>query len=140
MLQVIYILQIRTMTEYESQEYSRYLAEVRQVESGTLAYRQHQRVLWEIGIRETPTHVANMVNLAISGDFGKGAQIAAHNVLSMSKRANKVASLAIIVAALEWQCPASFARQAYNALTDDQKQAVNSAIQAVIDQYQNRED
>lgn len=127
------------MTTYESQEYQKYLAELKQVESGTLAYRQHQRVLWEIGIRETPTHVANMVNLVINGNFGKGAKIAANNVLSMSKRANKVAGLAIIVAALEWSCPANFARQAFNSLTDEQKQTVNSAIQAVIDKYQNKE-
>jgi len=127
-------------SSYESQEYSRYLADIKQVEAGTLAFRRHQRVLWEIGIRETPTHVANMVNLVISGDFGRGAQIAAENVLKMSKRANKVASLALIVAAIEWSCPANFARQAFNSLTDDQKQTVNSAIQAVIDQYQNRED
>jgi len=47
----------------------------------------------------------------------------------------KVAALGQMIAALEWQCPADFARKAWNLLNPVEQTAVNAAISTAIADY-----
>ena len=117
--------------EYEYQERIRFNKQIRDVESAPLSERREARDNW-VEAMKSPVMISERVDWLIDGSYGYGSYIAAREVV-MNKRMNRVAWFAQVLAALEYGCPANFARSAWNLLYEHEQKAVNAAIGAVID-------
>ena len=66
----------------------------------------------------------------MNGSYGAGVY---YDYRRLSKRSNRVAYLAIMVAALDLNCPNAFARQAFNELSQDCQNQITALIKAEIE-------
>ena len=98
-----------------------------------LADRREAKAEWQDAITNQPQLVAERVAWLLNGCYGEEAYTAARQVMN-SPRANAVAWVAIAIAAHEWSCPPREAWAAWRALTAEEREAVNSAIRAAIDE------
>lgn len=113
--------------EYEANEMRRLTTQLRAIEMSPLADRKEARRSYGNAL-QTPEAIAQAVSWIIDGNYGYAPYVRARQILAMGPRANKLAALCILAAALEWSCPAAMARQAYNALTPMQKKAVTALV------------
>lgn len=121
----------RSYLERESREYIR---QIRAVETAPLSERNDCAREFKAAMRDSK-QVSERIRWLLAGHYGKGAQVQALRTLAMNKGANKVASLSIMIAALEWQCPARLAVKAWKELTPPERQATLKAeIEAVINE------
>lgn len=105
------------------------------VESAPLLERQDARKEYADDSASHPEVVAQRVWWLLTGCYGYGSYVAALRIAD-NPRMNRPAALAIMVAALEWFCPAAFARQAFNGLTTEQQATLTKAIRAEIRDYE----
>jgi hypothetical protein len=98
-----------------------------------LADRREAKAEWLDAMRHEPQLVAERVRWLLDGCYGEEAYTAARQVMN-SPRANAVAWLAIAIAAHEWDCAPREARAAWRALTAEERERVDGAIHAVIDE------
>ena len=124
--------------DYDAQEARRFRADLQRAEEGSLAERRAARDEWKRDLLN-PALIAQRIGWLIEGNYGYGAHKAAREVLASSTRMNKPAWLGITIAAIEWQCPNAFARQAWNALSPADKTALTLAITQVITDYENEQ-
>ncbi len=117
--------------EYEYQERIRLNKQIRYIESAPIAERREARQDWTEAMKD-PANVANRIDWLLDGSYGYGSYIVAREVLTRT-RMNRVAFFAQLLAALEYRCPANFARAAWNRLSENEQKAVNAAIGAVIE-------
>jgi hypothetical protein len=126
-------MNIPSQAEYELSETRVLHARLRAAEEAPLAERQEARNEWSYSLREQPLVVAERVRWLLNGDYGYGAMKSARSCLI--RRGNTVAQLSQGIANLEWRCPAPFAREAWNSLTQPEQTKVNSLIAAVIAEW-----
>lgn len=117
--------------EYEQDERRRFLAGLERVEKAPLSERQEGRDAW-VEALQAPEFVAERIGWLLNGSYGQGSYAAALQVIG-SPRMNVQAWLGQTIAAIEWHCPANFARAAWCKLTDDQKKTLADLIQKEID-------
>ena len=118
--------------EYDDSEIRSTLADVERYERAPLADRRAARDDWREGLKD-PALIEECATGLLQGDYGHGAYILAHRIRTASTRANKVARIGQLLAALEWQCPAEFAAQAWKRSAPDIQRAANAAIQRALD-------
>lgn len=116
---------------YDYRARDEFAKQISNVEKQSLTDRQEARVNW-VEAMKNPSLVADRVSWLIDGSYGYGSYIMAREVVQ-NKRMNRVAWLAITIAALEWNCPSDFARGAWNRLSKDEQNAVNQVIKDVLD-------
>jgi hypothetical protein len=97
-----------------------------------LADRREAAAEWLDAMRHEPQLVAERVRWLLDGCYGEELYQAAWQVVTNSR--NAVAWLVIAIAAHEWSCPPREAWAAWRALTAEEREAVNSAIRAAIDE------
>jgi hypothetical protein len=78
--------------------------------------------------------IRERLNWLLAGNYGKGAYDVAWTIKN-AKRGNRTAQIAQLLAAVEWQCPTSFAREAWNCLNKAAQKAINAAILDEMDNY-----
>lgn len=125
--------QIPTQAEYEANELRAFRKQLAQVESSPLADRREARRNWQTALTDTPL-IAKRMSWLLCGNYGYGAMKAAQSV-AQNKRMNRAAQLGQWLAALEWNCPADFARQAWNSLAPEHQNAVNAAIMEEVESW-----
>ena len=122
-------------SQHEINEISHYMREVAEVEKAPLHERKEAAAEFYDAMAHHPETVGERVGWLLDGNYGQGAYLKAKQVLGMSKRANKIASLTQMTAGAEWRCPFRLAVAAWKKLTPAQKAALDKAIQAEIDNH-----
>lgn len=120
-------------TEYEQNERKRLNAQIAGVENASLQNRREARAEWFNALVDEKL-IRERLSWLLAGNYGKGAMDAAMAIKN-AKRGNRTAQIALLLAALEWQCPASFAREAWNLLNKIAQKAINAAILDEMDSY-----
>ena len=118
-------------TEYELREAQEYQKQIRETEKAPLSERNEAASEFLDALRN-PTLVAERIDWIIEGNYGYGAMQAAKRVLGQSARANKIAQLSQMVAALEWRCPPRAAVAAWKKLSAQDKKYLEKEIEDVI--------
>ena len=118
------------MSDYIQQERMQLLRQLAGIESAPLVDRREARTEYTQAMRETPEIIAERVSWLLDGHYGRGAYALSHEIAQ--SRGNRVAGLAQLIAQLEWQCPAAFAREAWRRLSPIEQGAVNVAVAGVI--------
>jgi hypothetical protein len=120
--------------EYEQNERKRLNAQIALVETAPLSERRIVRAEWFEALTDVKL-IRERINWLLAGNYGKGAYDAAWSIKN-AKRGNRIAAIAQLLAAVEWQCPANFAREAWNGLNKAAQKAINAAILDEMDKYQ----
>lgn len=123
-----------SQAEYEARERTAFRKQLDDVDRAPLADRQAARQEWAAALVAEPPLIAERVSWLLNGSYGYGSYSAARDVMA-SPRMNHAAWLGQTIAALEWQCPATFARQAYRTLTVEQRGRVDDCIQRIINRW-----
>lgn len=126
---------IPTQTQYEQNEARELSSKLHGIEYAPLAERKEGQHDWFEAMSERPENIARNVNWLLTGNYGFGALQRAESILAMNANANKVAQLALLVAALDWNCSQAFAIRAWKDLTKAQQDRVNALIQKEIDRH-----
>lgn len=121
-----------TELQYIYKEREDHFHRIGEIEKAPIADRRAAKAEWRAALADLHL-IKERIDWLLAGHYGKGAHMVACQILAMNKRANKVAGLAQLIAALEWRCPAKMARDAWKELTGVQQIAVNDAIKAVIE-------
>ena len=126
---------MQTEQEYQARERQQLFSELRDVEAAPLSERREARTEWAEALTD-PSLIGERVESLLAGSYGKGAYDYARELLT-HKRANVVAQIGILIAALEWRCSSGFARQAWNKLPRVQRgkavREIRSAIEIMED-------
>lgn len=123
--------EIPSEAAYRHNEAMRLARQLADVETAPLADRQAARADWAAALRD-PALVAERVGWLLDGCYGRGAYDRAWAIARASARTNKPAQIGQLIAALDWQCPAAFARDAFRKLSHAQAVAVNAAVAVVV--------
>jgi len=122
---------------YEEQEAADFRHQIAKVETAPLFDRKYAakafaEALHSGGRDEHENLVAERIGWLLNGSYGYGSAQAARRVARASGRTNKTAQLSVMIAAVEWQCPARMAVAAWKKLSPAQKSALDNAIRAEI--------
>lgn len=119
-----------TISQYELNESLSLMATLQRVEKSPLADRNQGKDEYRTMMIAAPEIIKERIQWIIDGNYGYGAMKSAER--SIQSRGNKIAQLAILVAALEYGCPSRMAAEAFNSLSKDQQKAINAAISELI--------
>jgi hypothetical protein len=122
--------QIPTQAEYERNEALALVRQLDAIRRAPLRDRVEAREAWAQALKD-PGLVAERVGWLLNGSYGYGACLRAKRI--MESRGNKVAALAWLTAALEWNCPAPFAVQQFILLSATEQTRVNDEIAREIE-------
>lgn len=114
-----------TQAEYIERELKQAHAWLRAVETASLADRQAARADWSDALLD-PKLIGERVRWLMNGSYGYGQCLITRR--AFKARGNRVAVIGLYLAAFEWHCPTSFAREAWTKLTPAQQKAANDAI------------
>lgn len=127
---------IPTQAQYEANERRMLAKQLRQVEEAPLADRRSARNDWANALLD-PVLLMERADWLLRGNCGYDAMLAARETMA-SGRGNRLAAFAQLLAAVEWQCPAAFAREAARDLPapdlDRASQALQDAYNAWLDE------
>jgi hypothetical protein len=101
---------------------------ISKLSAAPLIERQKARKDW-IEAMKNPAMIEERVSWLFNGSYGADAYYAACLIMCMTAGANKVAQLGALLAGLDWNCPADFARDGWSRLTPDEQAAVNQAVE-----------
>lgn len=118
---------IPTQAQYHANEMSRLARHLQQIENAPLLDRKEARKDWAEALQKYPDLITQRLGWLFNGSYGYGAMVRAREIAG-NKRANRAAALGLLIAALEWQCPADFARSEFRKLPAEQQEALNAAI------------
>ena len=120
-----------TTQEYEQNERRIFLRDIARIETASLGDRRAARGEFLADMRKHPEIVAERIGWLLAGNYGAGAQMAAQEVLA--SRMNKQAWLVQTIACLDWQCPRRLAADAWKALSDAEKRALQREVERVME-------
>ena len=116
---------------YEDMEARMLVRKLAAVENQPLADRKAAAVdYWEA--LADPGLLHQRAGWLLEGSYGYGPWKAAHKIKARD-RGNRAAALAVLLAALEWNCPARAAAAAYCSLAPSQQTAITKAITKALD-------
>lgn len=106
-----------------------YRSEVKAAQNASLATRQHARHDYAMTLRDHETFTVDLVDI-LRGDYGP---VPLHNVVeaAQNNRRNHRAVVGCEIAKI-YYCPAQFAAQAYNDLTSEERQAIDTLIDQTL--------
>jgi len=119
-----------TKKEYHDNEMRKYFHKIEELNASPLKDRQEAREEFYKAMKDSPLWVAEQIDWMLSGTYGYAEQYAAMNFFK--GKLNIAAGLTQMVAELNWQSTADFARDAWKKLTADEKQALQEHVDAVI--------
>ena len=121
-----------TQEEYHNNEMSRFCRRIGGIERAPLRERQEAREEWKEALAY-PESIARHISWILDGHYGYGEM--QHATAIVSGGGDKNARLCILLAALDHNCPANFARAAFMRIPADKRIEIDAAIQRVIDDY-----
>lgn len=122
----------QTNREYTTRVLGEAYAHARQVEKAPLGERKEARENFQEAMASDPALVAERIGWLIDGNYGYGEMLKAKQVIA-SPHMNRRAALTHMVGLYEWQCPGAFSVDAWKKLTGSQKQALDAAVDVVIE-------
>ena len=122
---------------YEQREIQSALAHEREVDRAPLAERKEAQNDFLEAIQKYPEVVAERVGWLLDGQYGMGAMLLAHNVTA---RMNRPAAYSQMIAVLDHNCPKRMAAEAWKKLTKPQQAKLQREIEAVLAQFDSREE
>lgn len=122
---------IKYNDEYHSRELREAIRKEEEVASAPLSERQEARSEFGEALKD-PALIGERVGWLIDGNYGFGPMLLAKRIVA-SPRTNRRAALTQLVATHEWSCPASFAVDAWKKLSGSEKQALDAALDIVIE-------
>lgn len=125
--------------KYDQVSAREHYADLEKVKRAPISERRESCAEFTEVMRDNPDLVGERLGWLLEGCYGRGAMQAALHVLATGKNANKVASLNLLIAALEWSCPADMTIRAWKMLTEPQKVALDAAIQRVLQNRKNEQ-
>ena len=126
---------------YEMREIRRANKEIETIERLPLADRQEGREEYAYYLHEQPTYILSEIDHILAGNYGQGFYLKIWQYIDKSPRMNPPAILGQWVAARCFNCPASFARQAWNRLSKaDQQQITKWILECIADAKEARKD
>jgi hypothetical protein len=126
---------IPTQAQYEAREARMLDAQLRQIEAQSLADRREARKGWLQRLRD-PQWVAGNLAMMLDGSYGFGAHKHCETILANSRPKAARIMLCTLLAALDCNCPARFATDAWKALSDAEKAALDAALTKTIEEHQ----
>lgn len=123
--------------EYERREAKLLANQLADVERAPLHERREAMTSFAELLR-LPDAFRDRIEWLLAGNYGYGAMVKAKEIASRP-RMNRVAGLSQLLAALEDRCSAAFARKAYNAMNEEQRKAVDTAIMSAIERHERAE-
>jgi hypothetical protein len=124
------------MEAYEIQELTRANREEQQINRAPLSERKEAQADFLKDVREAPDHFADMTRFLLSGDFGHGQMLQAHNV---TPRMNRVAYWTQLTALWNYRCPRVMAIAAWKKLSAKEKDALQREMEEVVREFDSRE-
>lgn len=123
---------IATNPTPSARDYQEYSRQLQNVEKQSLTDRKAARAEWLDALRNSPETIKERVEWLIDGNYG---YVSYYNVRAtiQNKRMNRTAYLGQLIAALEWQCPNAYAREAWNHLTATQQESITAMLNEVIE-------
>lgn len=131
---------IRKMTaaeqqaEYEAREERAHFAFTESLRKAPKAERISAKAQWADAMRHELPTITERITWLFQGSYGFGAQRAADRIIE-NGRMNQRAGMAQLIAACEWQCPQREAIEAWKNLTDDERHALDDAIDDAFARY-----
>ena len=122
---------VKTDHDYETNELRLASKHMDEVDSAPLSDRKESAENFYAAMKGDPALVAERISWMLDGNYGKGAQLKAEQVIA-SPRMNRAAALNMLVASFEWLCPGRMAAAAWKRLTPVQKRELDEAIEVVI--------
>lgn len=122
------------MTDHDTREIARTHARLAEIRKAPLTDRQDARAKFYEAMATEPTLVADRVGWLLDGSYGHGEHLLARRIAA-NTRMNRAAALTQMIAALEWQCPEDFARDAWKGLSKRAQIALDRAVEAEINAY-----
>jgi hypothetical protein len=116
---------------YEQTEAAILRRDLERIEKAPLAERREARDDWRKSCLSELDIIAGRVGWLFEGCYGKGAYDEAWRIAE--SRGNRVAAIGQLIAALEWHCPAAFAREVWRGLTVAERGSVDAAIMGAMD-------
>lgn len=116
-----------TQKQYEVREHQKFLEDLNQFNDAPLKDRQEARADLANDMRNCPDLIAERVSWLLNGSYGFGSY-AVSKVVAQNKRMNRAAWMVQTIAALEWQCPQSFAIVAFKGLDAKQQDRLNDLV------------
>lgn len=116
---------IPAQEQYVADELRRVSKQIQEVCSAPLADRKEAEKEWFEALKQ-PSLIRERVNWLAEGSYGYGACLRGKR--AAKGQGNKVAQVAQLLAALEWQCTPDQAAKAWTMLSAEQQQAVNKAV------------
>lgn len=120
------------LSSYDRQTLSEAVAKQREVDRAPLSERQEARDAFRDAMASDPALVAERAGWLIDGNYGQGEMLKAKQVIARP-RMNRRAALTQMIGIYEWNCPAAFGVEAWKKLTAGQKQALDAALDVVIE-------
>jgi hypothetical protein len=117
--------------QYDQLELSRAYREGLAIEKAPLADRKAGAQLYFEAMRDDPGRVAEQIAWLIDGNYGRGQQIKAQQIVK-SPRMNRVAALSALIAVYEYQTSGIMAVAAWKKLPKSQQMLLQKAIEVVI--------
>lgn len=121
---------IPTHEQYVANERGLLARQLLGVELAPLADRRAARKAWGSALLD-PDLLYERACWLLGGNYGYGAALAAAEIQAQ-KRGNRTAALAQLLAALEWQCPPGFAREAFVKLGKAAQRRANAAMNRAL--------
>ena len=120
-----------TKADYEGAELLAFSRQIKRIADAPLADRQSAARDWRERLSD-PETIAVRADWILNGSYGHGAYLHAWHV-ARNRRMNRAAWFSQMVAALDFNCPADFARREFLRLSKAQQAAVNAAILTAVD-------
>jgi hypothetical protein len=120
---------------YDLAEIARLNTQLEAVERAPLSERKEARrdYFKTLGCSAGPEIIARRIGWLLQGDYNHGAKLAARRIVET--HGNQAAQLRQLLAAVEYHCPAAFARGAWCKLAPARQKTVNEEITMAIAEW-----
>lgn len=119
--------------EYDNRSLTEAYHHMQRVENAPLSDRKEAQAEFLDAMKTEPDLIAERLGWLFDGNYGRGEQMKAIQILGMKANANKVASLNQLIGAYEWSCPPAMSVAAWKKLTAAEKDLLDRAIKIVIE-------
>lgn len=118
--------------QYEFNEIKRFNGELAKIEQAPLNERKEDRQAMLESLVENPEQFLNCCDMLIAGNYGAGSF---YSLKKLSQKHNRRAWIFCTVAALEYRVSNVFARGIWNQLSEDKQNAINSALDRALEDF-----
>ncbi len=130
---------IPTKSEYERNELDKAIAQEKRVEKAPLQERKEAAAEFFDAMKNNPERVAQSLDMLIDGNYGKGAQMRAEQILG-SPRMNRNAALTHMIGIYEWMSPGRMSVAGWKKLSPAEKKKLDEVVGKVIREADEAED